>query len=79
MRYLMFTLFTAGMFLVLSDPTFAQQTYIPEPGNWWHCQWGCPEADRIADAAAVPVPATLLLFGAGFAGLVAWRSRENRG
>lgn len=71
MRYLMFTLLTAGMLLALSDPSFAQQTYIPEEGNWWHCQWGCAEQ--------VPVPATLLLFAAGFAGFVGWRALENRG
>lgn len=76
MRYLMFTLLAVGMVLALSDPSFAHPGYIEEPGNWWHFLNGHTHDGPVAQ---VPVPATLLLFGAGFAGFVAWRSRESRG
>ena len=81
MRYFMFTLLAVGVVLALSDPSFAQHGpgYIDEPGNWWHWLDGHTHDANGAWVAAVPIPATLLLFGAGFAGFVAWRSRENRG
>ncbi|WP_447979339.1 hypothetical protein [Candidatus Nitrospira bockiana] len=36
------------------------------------------KAARQRGANAVPIPGTLLLFGAGFAGLVAWQSRDRK-
>jgi hypothetical protein len=42
--------------------------------SWW--PWG--GNDKKPKTRTVPVPGTLLLFGAGLAGFVLWRSRQDK-
>jgi hypothetical protein len=80
MRYLVFTLLTAGLFLALSDPSYAQNVGTDFYSFWKSVSGGGAVAGGgggSGNTTSVPLPETLALFGAGFAGFAAWRIRKG--
>jgi hypothetical protein len=79
MRYLVFTLVTAGLFLALSDASYAQNIGTDFYSFWQSVSGGgaVSGGGGGSGATSVPLPETLALFGAGFAGFAAWRIRKG--
>lgn len=78
-----------GLVLVGSATMLAPTNVLADPGgNGNGNAYGLNGGNGIGNAYglinntnnthAVPIPATLLLFGAGFAGFVVWRERHER-
>ncbi len=74
MRYFVFTLLTAGLFLALSDASYAQNIGTDFYSFWNSIGGG---GGGGGGTTTVPLPETLALFSAGVAGFAVWRIRKG--
>jgi hypothetical protein len=72
----------SGLSALMATETFAAPPNTPpglinNPGLTGNYAPGLVNNPNLNGARAVPIPGTLLLFGAGFAGFAAWNSRRT--
>lgn len=76
MRTLLYGMF--GLALIASTTTLTTTQALADPGENNGNHYGQYKNGNNGNDRSVPIPGTLVLFGAGFAGLVAWQVIARR-